>query len=92
MNMMGDQIESFREIVSEISKAEVLRDTARLRALDEFEANYSTLARVAIANLGSRERAARWMCIKQKRLAGRCVYEALAEGDLDDVWDLIVGN
>jgi len=92
MKMMSSPIQSFREIVSEISKAELIRDTARLRAFDEFESNSLTLAKVAIANLGSRERAAKWMCVKQKRLAGRCVYEALAEGDVDDVWDFIVGN
>ncbi|WP_425490122.1 antitoxin Xre/MbcA/ParS toxin-binding domain-containing protein [Dyella telluris] len=41
--------------------------------------------------LGSRDRAARWMCMRQRSLGGRTAYEALAEGDFDLVWDQMLG-
>jgi hypothetical protein len=89
---MPKQIASFRDIAFGINKAELTRDVARSHAFDELEATATTLARAAVAYLGDRQRAERWMCIKQRKLGGRCAYEALAEGDFDEVWDLIIGE
>ena len=82
----------FAEIAASIEAAERLRDSARYAAFDQLEASASTLAAMATQVLGSRERAAHWMCVKQRRLDGRSIYEALAEGEVDRVWDLMAGS
>lgn len=88
---MRKQPSRFQEIVANIEAVEVLRDNVRREAFDLLEHQASTLARMAMETLGDRDRAANWMCFRHRRLNGRSPYEALAEGDVDSVWDLMGG-
>jgi hypothetical protein len=40
---------------------------------------------------GDRRRAASWMCVSHRFLEGRTAYQALAEGDVDVLWDVLAG-
>jgi hypothetical protein len=82
---------SFAEIVTEIATADALREKARSQAFDSFERHATTLASMALQVLGDRNRAMNWMCYRQRHLGGKSAYEALAEGDVDRVWDLMIG-
>ncbi|WP_267226181.1 antitoxin Xre/MbcA/ParS toxin-binding domain-containing protein [Dyella silvae] len=81
----------FEDIASEMAKVEALRDQARMKAFGQLENCAATIAGMLLQLLGSRDRAARWMCMRQRSLGGRTAYEALAEGDFDLVWDQMVG-
>lgn len=81
----------FEDIASELAQVEAMRDQARLKAFDQLENRATTIAGMLLQVLGSRDRAARWMCMRQRSLGGRTAYEALAEGDFDLVWDQMVG-
>lgn len=88
---MGVRMGVFEEAVASLAAAESLREKARKDAFDLLENEANTLARMAMQALGTRERAASWMCLRQRRLEGKCAYEVLAEGDVDRVWDLMIG-
>jgi hypothetical protein len=81
----------FVDIVTDIAAADALREQARKQAFDLFERHASTLASMALQVLGNRDRAVHWMCHRQRYLNGKSAYEALAEGDVDRVWDLMLG-
>ncbi|QNK01314.1 DUF2384 domain-containing protein [Dyella telluris] len=81
----------FEDIANEMSQVEALRDQARMKAFGQLERRASTIAGMLLQLLGSRDRAARWMCMRQRSLGGRTAYEALAEGDFDLVWDQMLG-
>lgn len=83
---------TFTDIARELAQAEAQRENIRMRAFELLEVNANTLASLALHTLGDRARAARWMSIRQRRLDGRSAYEALAEGDVDRVWDLVIGE
>jgi hypothetical protein len=82
---------SFAEIVTDIATADALLKRARSQAFDSLERHATTLASMALQVFGDRGRAINWMCYRQRRLGGRSAYEALAEGDVDRVWDLMIG-
>lgn len=88
---MYEQPYSFEEIAADVAAADAFREKVRRQAFDLLERHASTLATMALQTLGDRDRAAHWMCYRQRRLDGRSAYEALAEGDVDRVWDLMVG-
>ncbi|AIF48164.1 hypothetical protein HY57_13295 [Dyella japonica A8] len=81
----------FDETVASLAAVESLRDKARMEAFDLLENEANTLANMVMQALGTRERAASWMCLRQRRLEGKSAYEVLAEGDVDRVWDLMTG-
>jgi hypothetical protein len=82
----------FEEIAADIAAADELREKVRKKAFDLLEHHASTLATMALQMLGDRDRAVQWMCYRQRRLDGKSAYEALAAGDVDRVWDLMVGS
>jgi hypothetical protein len=89
---MYEQVYGFEEIAAEVAAADAFREKVRRQAFDQLELLASTLACMALQTLGDRERAVHWMCCRQRRLDGKSVYEALAEGDVDRAWDLMVGS
>jgi hypothetical protein len=89
---MKKRSDKFEEIVANIDAAEAMRNSVRHNAFDVFESHASTLAHMAMQTFGDRHRAAQWMCLRQRRLNGKSAYEALAEGDVDRVWDLMMGS
>jgi hypothetical protein len=82
----------FSDIANELASVDAMRDQARMKAFDQLENRAGTIANMLVQLFGSRERAARWMCMRQRPLGGRTAYEALAEGDFDLVWDLMIGG
>ena len=82
----------FEDIANELAHVDELRDQARVKAFDLLERRALTIASMLQQVVGSRDRAARWMCMRQRSLGGRTAYEALAEGEFDLVWDLIIGS
>ena len=88
---MYEQLYSFEEIAADVAAADAFREKVRRQAFYLLERHASTLATMALHVLGDRDRAAHWMCYRQRRLDGRSAYEALAEGDVDRVWDLMAG-
>ena len=89
---MHKQVYGFEEIAADVAAADAFREKVRRQAFDQLELLASTLACMALQTLGDRDRAAHWMCHRQRRLEGKSVYEALAEGDVERVWDLMVGS
>lgn len=82
----------FEDIANELAHVDELRDQTRLKAFGLLERRAVTIASMLLQVVGSRDRAARWMCMRQRTLGGRTAYEALAEGEFDLVWDLILGS
>jgi len=89
---MFGKVSSFEEIAADVAAADAFREKVRKQAFELFERQASTLACMALETLGDRERAAHWMCSRQRRLDGKTAYQALADGDVDRVWDLMVGR
>jgi len=89
---MHEKSSSFEEIAADVAAADAFREKVRKQAFDLFERRASSLACMALQALGDRDRAAHWMCYRQRRLNGKSAYEALAEGDVDGVWDLMIGS
>ena len=82
----------FQEIAAEITEVNVLREQVVLKAFQALERQDAPLARILLQNIGDRQRAARWMCMHQRAFDGRSAYEVLAEGDVDSVWDRVLGT
>lgn len=87
---MRKQSDSFMDVAEDVTEMEALYDSGRMKAFERLEKYASSLAYAALQACGSRVRAARWMCLKQRGLGGSSAYEALAQGELDRVWDLLV--
>ncbi|WP_109127460.1 antitoxin Xre/MbcA/ParS toxin-binding domain-containing protein [Dyella sp. C11] len=82
----------FEDIANEMAQVDAMREQARMNAFNQLESQAATIASMLLQLFGNRERAARWMCMRQRPLGGRTAYEALAEGDFDRVWDLMIGS
>lgn len=82
----------FRRIVDELARLHAQREATMLAAFAMLERQDASLAVLITQNLGDRTRAARWMCMSQRAFGGRSAYEALADGDIDCVWDRVLGS
>lgn len=89
---MKSQSSSFRDIAVEVAHIEAMRETIRLKAFEELEHHAEPLALLVMTIFGDRARAAQWMCTKHRGLEGRSVYEALADGDFEVVWDFLMDD
>lgn len=81
----------FSDIAQEIARVTCQREQMVLKAFETLEFRHPLLAQALLANIGSRQRAAYWMCTHQRALDGRSGYEVLADGDEDNLWDQISG-
>jgi hypothetical protein len=81
----------FAKIATEIADVDAMRENVRMKAFDLLERQDVELADMVLQMQGNRVRAARWMCMRHRALDGRSPYEALAEGDVDRVLDLMAG-
>ncbi|WP_426688434.1 DUF2384 domain-containing protein [Rhodanobacter ginsengiterrae] len=81
----------FQNIADEIARINAQRDTLVLGAFEALECRHASLVQVLLERMGSRQRAAYWMCSHQRALSGRSAYELLADGDDDSLWDLLSG-
>ncbi|HET6433739.1 DUF2384 domain-containing protein [Dyella sp.] len=82
----------FRSIVDELARLHAQREVAMLTAFAALERQDAALAVLITQNLGDRTRAARWMCMHQRAFGGRSAYETLADGEIDRVWDRVLGS
>jgi len=82
----------FRAIVDELERLHAQREAAVLAAFATLEKADATLAVLITQNVGDRLRAARWMCMHQRAFGGRSAYETLADGEIDRVWDRVLGS
>lgn len=82
---------NFVDIAKDVAEMESLHDRARMKAFQWLETYAPSLAGAALLMCGGRDRAARWMCVKHRTLDDHSAYEALAQGELDQVWDLLIG-
>jgi hypothetical protein len=88
---MRRETRKFEKIATEIADVDALRENVRMKAFELLEKQDADLADMVLQLQGNRLRAARWMCMRHRALEGRSPYEALAEGDVDGVLDLMVG-
>jgi hypothetical protein len=82
----------FMDIAAEIARLASMREQLVLSAFDALEFRHPSLAQTLLEGMGSRQRAAHWMCTHQRAFDGRSAYEVLAGGDEDSVWDQIPGH
>lgn len=76
-------------IADKLAQVRMQREELAAIALDALECQYPSLAQVLLQDLGSRHRAALWMCTPQRTCGGETPCALLAAGDEDGVWDLL---
>ncbi len=81
----------FPDIAAELARINAEREALVLDAFAKLEHRLPALAQVLLGSVGSRQRAANWMCAHQRVLDGRTAYEVLGDGDEDIVWDALSG-
>jgi hypothetical protein len=86
---MRAQPSKLQAISDKLVQVRVQREELATLALDALECQYPSLAQVLLQDLGSRRRAALWMCTPQRICGGETPCALLAAGDEDRVWDLL---
>ncbi len=81
----------FRSIIGEIGRVTARREELRSDAFDVLERRHPSLARAVLDHVGSKRRAAHWLCAPQRAWGGKSPCEMLADSDEDSVWDLLEG-
>ena len=81
----------FHNIAGELARLAELRETLVSNAFEALELRHPQLASEVREFVGSRQRAAHWMCAPQRAAGGKIPYDLLAEGDEDSLWDLLEG-
>ena len=82
----------YGELACEIERLTSMREQLVMDAFGALEIREGALAQTLLDNIGSRQRAAHWMCCRQRAFDGRSAYQVLADGDEDRVWDEIPGH
>jgi len=67
-----------------------IRDQLVMDAFVELEQRHAELAEMLVLHMGSRIKAARWMCSRRDAFDGRTGYDVIATGDMDAIWDNII--
>jgi hypothetical protein len=81
----------FQNVAGELARLAELREALVSSAFEALEIRHPELANEVREYIGSRQRAAHWMCAPQRASGGRIPYDLLAEGDEDGLWDLLEG-
>ena len=81
----------FQNVAGELARLAELRETLVSNAFEALELRHPELANEVREYIGSRQRAAHWMCAPQRVTGGRIPYDLIAEGDEDGLWDLLEG-
>lgn len=81
----------FQNVAGELARLAELRETLVSNAFEALELRHPELANEVREYIGSRQRAAHWMCAPQRVTGGRIPYDLVAEGDEDGLWDLLEG-
>ncbi|MEO9229746.1 MAG: hypothetical protein ABI216_12495 [Devosia sp.] len=77
----------YADISLEIRRITCLREQLILDAFAALECRHAVLAQTLLDSVGSRQRAAHWMCTNQRAFEGRSAYDVLADGNEESVWD-----
>lgn len=88
---MPSSTTKFHNIASDLAQLAKRREALVSKAFKAFEVRHPVLASEVREYIGSRQRAAHWMCAPQRASDGRIPYDLLAEGDEDGLWDLLEG-
>ncbi|WP_130618956.1 DUF2384 domain-containing protein [Dyella amyloliquefaciens] len=88
---MNAGIARFRAVANEVDDVNSLRERVLLSSFMALEELCPHIAEMLIQNLGSRRKAALWMCRHQWALAGRNGYQTLADGEEDRLLDVVYG-
>lgn len=81
----------FRNIISEIASITARREELTSGAFDLLEHRHPSLAQALLEHMGSKRRAAHWLCVPQRGWDGKSPCELLADSDEDSVWDWLEG-
>jgi hypothetical protein len=84
--------ETYTMLAAEIDALFDRREKVITYAFEEFAKHDDKLADLLTTTVPSRRRAALWMCQPFKQLGGKNAYQALADGDQDAVWDLLLAQ
>jgi hypothetical protein len=88
---MRPKIKIFEGVVANLARVDELRKAAMVDAFSLLEEYVPEVADILMLQFGDRRRAATWMCVSHRFLEGRTAYQALAEGDIDVLWDALAG-
>jgi hypothetical protein len=88
---MRSSTRKFRNIASDLARLAERREALVSHAFEALEVRHPVLASEVREYVGSRQRAAHWMCAPQRASGGKIPYDLLAEGDEDGLWDLLDG-
>jgi hypothetical protein len=89
---MRPKSKAFEVVVGNLARIDEMRKAAMVEAFSVLEENDPKVADILMLQFGDRRRAASWMCVSHRFLEGRTAYQALAEGDVDVLWDVLAGE
>jgi hypothetical protein len=89
---MPSKNETYAMLADRITALLERREKVIATTFEEFEKHDDLLADLLTTTIPSRRRAALWMCQPFKQLGGKNAYQALAEGNKDAVWDLLLAQ
>jgi hypothetical protein len=79
-------------VVEELRELERAREAVVQRGFGVLEEQHAAVAQLVLQFFGDRQRAVRWMCMRQRVFGGRSAYDLLADGDIDTICDHLLGE
>jgi hypothetical protein len=86
---MRPKKKAFEVVVENLARIDEMRKRAMVDAFAVLEEHDPEVAGILMLQFRDRRRAASWMCVSHRFLEGRTAYQALAEGDVDVLWDVL---
>ncbi|MGB3749798.1 MAG: antitoxin Xre/MbcA/ParS toxin-binding domain-containing protein [Rhodanobacter sp.] len=83
---------SLAAVAEELGDLERAREAAIQRGFRVLEERHAAVAQLVLQSIGDRQRAVRWMAMRQRAFGGRSAYDLLADGDIDTVCDRLSGD
>lgn len=83
---------SHQELADQILDMLALREEVLMRTFEELEAVEPTLAKLLVEEQKDRVRAAHWTALPHRHFGSRSVYQVLADGEIDLLWDHLLGD
>jgi len=69
-----------------------MREEVLMRTFEELETVEPTLVKLLIEEQRDRTRAAHWAALPHRHFGSRSVYQVLADGEIDLLWDHLLGD
>jgi hypothetical protein len=80
---------NFSRVADDLARLRAEREALVASAFDDLQALRPSLADMLIERMNTPQRAARWMASSHRAADHRTPWELLAEGNEDEVWDLL---